>query len=354
MSQTREFISLDRAQAPFYVGLDLGGTNTKVGVVDDAGRSLSWLSVPTDAEKGPEDASARMGQAVKDAIRQAGLEPSAIARVGLGSPGTMDIPAGMLIEPVNLKGWDYFPIRDRVSHHCGLPVAFVNDAAAAAYGEYWVGAGREFHSLVLFTLGTGIGCGIIVGDLSIDGENSHGAECGHLIIDDAEDARLCGCGQPGHLEAYASATALSRRTDEVLSTRLRQKTSLGKRIEEEQQKPEADRRGIPELVAIEAEAGDQVAMELILETARYLGIGVVSLMHTIDPNGVLLGGAMTFGGNASEVGQKFLARIKQEVDRRAFALLAKRTTIDFATLGGDAGYIGAAGIARVEHRRSGK
>jgi glucokinase len=325
-----------------------------VGVVDDAGRPMSWLSVPTEAGRGPEDASARMGQAVQEAIRQASLEPSAIARVGLGSPGTMDIPAGMLIEPVNLKGWDHFPIRDRVSHHCGLPVAFINDAAAAAYGEYWVGAGREFHSLVLFTLGTGIGCGIIIGDLSIDGENSHGAECGHLIVDYAQDARLCGCGQPGHLEAYASATALSRRADEILDTRLREKTSLSNRIRQEQQKPEGERRGIPELVAREAEAGDRVAMELILETARYMGIGIVNLMHTIDPNGVLLGGAMTFGGTASPVGREFLERIKQEVRRRAFGVLAERTTIDFATLGGDAGYIGAAGIARVEHRKSGE
>ena len=353
MSQTRQFISLDQAQAPFFVGLDLGGTNIKVGVVDDGGRPLSWLSIPTDPDKGPEDAAARMGQAVKQAVDQAGLEPSAVARVGLGSPGTMDIPAGMLIEPVNLKGWDYFPIRDRVSHHAGLPVAFINDAAAAAYGEYWIGAGREFHSLVLFTLGTGIGCGIIIGDLSIDGENSHGAECGHIIVDYAEDARLCGCGQPGHLEAYASATALSRRADEVLSTRLREKTSLRQRIDQEQQKPEEDRRGVPELVAAEAEAGDPLAMNLILETARYLGIGIVNLMHTIDPNGVLLGGAMTFGGNDSEVGRKFLDRIKQEVNRRAFGVLAERTTIDFATLGGDAGYIGAAGIARVEHRQKG-
>lgn len=352
MSEQRQFISRDEAQGPFFVGLDLGGTNIKVGVVDDTGRPLSWLSVPTDAEKGPEDAAARMGGAVKEAVDQAGLDPSEIARVGLGSPGTMDIPAGMLIEPVNLKGWDYFPIRDRVSHHCGLPVAFINDAAAAAYGEYWVGAGREFHSLVLFTLGTGIGCGIIIGDLSIDGENSHGAECGHLIIDYAEDARLCGCGQPGHLEAYASATALTRRTYEALDTRLRETTSLGERIQQEQGKPEEQRRGVPELVAAEAEAGDQLAMQLVLETARYMGIGIVNLMHTIDPNGVLLGGAMTFGGNDSPLGRRFLERIKEEVNRRAFGVLAERTAIDFATLGGDAGYIGAAGIARVEHRKA--
>ena len=165
MSQDRRFIALEEAQAPFFVGVDLGGTNIKAGVVDDRGRPLSWLSVPTDADKGPEDAAARMGAAVLQAVQKAGLEPSAIARVGLGSPGTMDIPAGMLISPVNLKGWDNFPIRDRVSHHCGLPVTFANDAAAAAYGEFWVGSGREFHSMVLFTLGTGIGCGIIIGDM---------------------------------------------------------------------------------------------------------------------------------------------------------------------------------------------
>ena len=343
MSQARQFISLDKARAPFFVGLDLGGTNIKAGVVDDTGQPLSWLSVSTDPDKGPEDASARMGQAVKQAIAEAGLQPSAIARVGLGSPGTMDIPAGMLIEPVNLKGWDHFPVRDWVSHHCGLPVAFANDAAAAAYGEYWVGSGREFHSLVLFTLGTGIGCGIIIGDLSIDGENSHGAECGHIVINDADDAPVCGCGQPGHLEAYASATALTKRTQQMLDAG--RSSSLTGRIA-------AGDELTPKLMAQEAESGDQLSLEMILEVARYMGIGIVNLMHTIDPNCVLLGGAMTFGGNDSELGRKFLGRIKQEVDRRAFAVLAERITIALATLGGDAGYIGAAGIARVEHRKA--
>ena len=172
-------------------------------MVDDLGRPLYRLSIPTEVEKGPEDAARRMGRAVIEAAGQAGIEPAAIVRVGLGSPGTMDIPSGRLVKPVNLKGWDDFPLRDRVAAHCGLPVTFQNDANAAAYGEFWVGKGRDFHSMVLFTLGTGIGCGIIVGDLAIDGENSHGAECGHIIIDCSENARICGCGQRGHLEAYA-------------------------------------------------------------------------------------------------------------------------------------------------------
>jgi len=342
MTYTRTFVSKQEAKPPFFVGLDLGGTSIKVGLVDDQGRSLSWHSIPTATEKGPEDAARRMGEAVLKAIADAGLKPEQVGRVGLGSPGTMDIPAGMLINPVNLKGWDNFPIRDRVSHHAGLPVSFTNDAAAAAYGEFWIGSGQDFHSLVLLTLGTGIGCGIIIGDLSIDGENSHGAECGHIIIDCAENARLCGCGQSGHLEAYASATAVIKRTQELLDQG--RKTSIADRVKK-------DGGLTPKLIAEEAEKGDALATEIVMETARYLGIGVVSLMHTIDPNGVLLGGAMTFGGNGTELGRQFLARVKQEVKRRAFPVLAARTGIDFALLGGDAGYIGAAGIARVDYQK---
>ncbi len=340
MSQERRFISAQEAREPFFVGIDLGGTNIKVGVVDDTGRPLCWLSIPTEPDNGPEDAARRMGEAVKEAVVQAGLEPSAVARVGLGSPGTMDIPAGKLVKPVNLKGWDDFPIRDRVAHHSGLPVTFANDAAAAAYGEFWIGAGQEFHSMVLFTLGTGIGCGIIIGDLSIDGENSHGAECGHMIVDCKDDARVCGCGQPGHLEAYASATAVIRRAQQALDDG--QASSLRERLDQGAELT-------PKLLAEEAEKGDDLSMEIILEVARFMGIGIVNLLHTIDPNGVLLGGAMTFGGNQTELGRTFLGRIKEEVNQRAFAVLAERTAIDFATLGGDAGYIGAAGLARVEH-----
>jgi glucokinase len=345
MPETRRFISAATAQPPLFAGIDLGGTNIKVGVVDDLGRPLSWLSVPTEIEHGAEDAARRMGEAVRQAIGQAGVPPASIARVGLGSPGTMDIPAGMLLKPVNLKGWDNFPIRDRVSHHCGLPVTFANDADAAAYGEFWVGSGRELHSMVLFTLGTGIGSGLIVGDSIISGAHSHGGECGHIIIDCAEDARLCGCGQRGHLEAYASATAVIKRAQESLATgclsTLTEHLAAGEEL-------------TPKLMAAEAEKGDEFSLQVILETARYLGIGTVSVMHTIDPEGVLLGGAMTFGGHKTTVGRRFLARVKEEVNRRAFALLAERTTIDYASLGGDAGFIGAAGMARLEHLKRGE
>ena len=340
MSESRQFISASEAQAPFFVGVDLGGQSIKIGVVDDLGRPLSWLSVPTEIEQGGEAACQRMAEGIARAIADAGVDDSQVVYVGLGSPGTMDIPAGMLLLPVNLKGWENFPIRDRLAHHCGKPVAFANDAAAAAYGEFWAGAGQEMNSLVLLTLGTGIGCGIIVSGFSIDGENSHGAECGHIIVNPAPDARWCNCGQRGHLEAYSSATAVVRRTQEMLDAGL--STSIRDRVE-------AGEPLTPLLVAEEAEAGDALADGVVMDTAFWLGVGLVNLIHTIDPSGVLLGGAMTFGGSSSELGRRFINRIKQEIDARAFALLAERLKMDFASLGGDAGYIGAAGIARAEY-----
>ena len=343
MSDNASTIHAAEATKPFFTGVDLGGSSVKIGLLDDQGRTLSRHKIPTEVSRGPEDGARRMGEAVAKAAADAGLEADDIAGVGLGSPGTMDIPAGMLLEPHNLPGWQDFPIRDALARHCGRPVTFVNDANAAAYGEYWVGRGREFHSMVLLTLGTGIGCGIIVGDLLIEGEHSHGAECGHIIIDYGDDARVCPCGQPGHLEGYTSARSVIARATEALARG--RESVLSSRIA-------AGEKLSPLMLAQAAEAGDELALEIILETARYLGVGIVSLIHTIDPDGVVLGGAMTFGGGESELGRRFVERIRQEVRQRAFPVLAEKVQVDFASLGGDAGYIGAAGIARLAHRKA--
>lgn len=326
---------------PFYVGVDLGGTNIKIGVVDSEAKVFYRHSIPTEHERGPDDAVGRMGQAVCEAISALGLKPKKdVPRVGLGSPGTMDIPRGMLLEPVNLPSWRQYPLRDRLSEACHLPVAFENDANAAAYGEKWGGAGRKAHSLVLLTLGTGVGCGIIIGDLILDGEHSHGGECGHILVNPAPDAARCGCGKTGCLEAYASATGLVghvvKQIDSGVPTVLAERHRAGEKID-----------GLA--IAQAAEAGDDLALKAIDETARWLGIGIVTLMHTIDPAMVVLGGAMTFGGLKNPIGKAFLERIITEVKRRAFPTPAERTIIRFAQLGGDAGFIGAAGIARLEH-----
>ena len=131
---SRQIVPRSQAKSPFYVGIDLGGSSSKIGVVDDAGDTLSYVNVPTSIDQGPENGAERIGLGTLEALRQADIELKEVQCVGLGSPGTMDLATGMLIEPVNLRGWNNFPLRDRVSHHCGLPVTFFNDASG---GGVW-------------------------------------------------------------------------------------------------------------------------------------------------------------------------------------------------------------------------
>ena len=163
----------------------------------------------------------------------------------------MDIAKGMILRPGNLPGWWDFPIRDRVSHHLGLPVTFANDANAAAYGEFWSGAGKQYHSLVLLTLGTGIGGGIIVGDTLIEGEHSCGSECGHILINPADDAPMDSLGKRGSLESYAtrrrSSTGHWPRSGSVTVTSLAQASRGGRGDHAAVDRPgsRAGRRGGP-------------------------------------------------------------------------------------------------------------
>jgi glucokinase len=342
MAEPRTFVPRSQAAPPFFVGIDLGGTSVKLGAVDDRGRALSWLALPTHRHSDPDSTVRRMGEAVDQVIAAAGLTRAELMGVGLGSPGTMDITAGMLLEPPNLPEWRNYPLRDRVAEASGYPVTFANDANAAAYGEYWVGVGRGLQSMVMYTLGTGVGTGIIIDHLAIDGHHSTGAECGHVIIDYRPEARMCPCGQPGHLEAYCSATAVTKRTQEALAAG--RKSSLSARTA-------AGEELTPMLVAEAAWTGDGLAEEIILETARYLAVGITSVMNVIDPEGIVIGGAMTFGGDSTPLGRRFLDEVKTEVRRRAFPVPAAKVKIQYAQLGSDAGFIGAAGLARLTHRR---
>ena len=331
-------MATDQLTGPFFLGIDVGGTNIKAGVVDDSGETLARAEVPTEAPKGAEAGVATIARVAELAVAESPIDMDDVSGVGLATPGTMDIPAGMLLNPPNLPGWQDFPIRQRVQDTLGKPTVLQNDANAAAYGEYWVGTGRHANSLVMWTLGTGIGCGIIIGDLIVEGEHSHGGECGHIIIE-KDNGRYCDTGQYGTLEAYASAKALIRRCQEEMDagreTVLRQCVANGEELS-------------PLLVARSAEQGDELADELIMEMAKHLGVGTTTLMHTIDPGMVLFGGAMTFGRDETELGRRFLQRIRDEVKVRAFPVPYEKTVIDYASLGNQAGYIGAAGCARLK------
>lgn len=317
------------ARAPFYLGIDLGGTFIKSGVVDDAGRPISSVSIETNPLRGPEQGLLTLADAGRRAIAAAGLTLDDVAAVGLGSPGTLDLERGMLIDPPNLPGWINLPIRARLSELLGKPTVFQNDGNAAAFGEYWAGAGRDTRSLVLFTLGTGIGCGIVNDGRILEGRHSNGAECGHLIVQ-MDNARQCPCGGYGHLEAYASATALVKRAEEALE---RERSST---LREAFESDALTSRVIAEA----ARQGDPLARDLIEETGRYLAVGAVCLMNTIDPDVILFGGGMIAAGSL------LLDAIREHALRLAYPVRDALARIDFAQLGGDAGFIGAAGCAR--------
>jgi len=339
MSDHPPLILVNEATEPFFWGIDIGGTNIKIGLVDDQGETLAFEQTATEESQGPQSAVDRAAQLILQSERRLGLSATKVPRIGLGTPGSMDLPSGMLVEPPNLPNWWQFPIRDAMAQALDRPVSFINDANAAAYGEYWLGTGREHDSMILLTLGTGVGGGIIVNGELINGVNSFGSECGHILVNSAADAELCvwGGGR-GQLEAYASASAVVQRTRRRLTDGADSQLSglLG--------------GGNTELTAKKvyqaAEAGDKLAHQIIDETARWLGIGVTSLVHTIDPGLVVLGGAMDFGGNQSPVGRRFIDGVRAEFQSRTFQNVYQGTRLEFASLARAAGYLGAAGYAR--------
>ena len=326
-------MSPDRRRPPYFLGLDLGGTNIKAGVVDDSGCPLASLGGPTRAGLGPEAGLDSMEEIARRAVEASGVDWSEIVAIGLGAAGTLDTSEGRIVEATNLPRWNGFPITSRLRDRLDRPTFLLNDANAAAYGEYWAGAGRSTQSLVLFTLGTGIGCGIVESGRVLEGRHGLGGEFGHVTIQ-MDGGRLCSCGRTGHLEAYASATALVRRAVEALEqghdSMLHASLASGA----------LDAREIARCAA----EGDPLAARLMEETVRYLAVGASTVIHSVDPDLILFGGGMIAAGPG------FLDAIRAEVANHVLPAATALTRVDFASLGGDAGFIGASGWARKAFR----
>jgi glucokinase len=303
----------------------------KAGVVDDSGAPLSSVSLPTEAHRGQELGLERMCETIHQAIVAAGLTPDRVAALGVATPGLMDLAAGVILDPPNLRPWRDVPVRDHVHRAFGKPTAFQNDANAAALGEHWAGAGRGVASLVFFTLGTGVGGGIVLDGRVLAGRHSHGGELGHQKIE-MTNPRQCGCGRWGCLEAYASATAVVKRAHEALNG----DDGTSSLHEPLRARGELTARDVFDA----ADAGDALAARIVEDTAFYLAVGAVNAMHTIDPDLVV------FGGGMIAAGEPFLARIRHHVRELAFPVLAEQTRVRYAQLGTDAGFIGAAACAR--------
>lgn len=321
-----------------YVGLDVGGTTMKAAVVDDTGKPLhEGVSLETHPEKGQEAGLATMCETIRLAVTSAGLTLADIAAIGVATPGLGDIKKGLIIDPPNLKPWKNVPVRDYIAKVFGKPTAYQNDANAAAYGEFWVGSGRDAKSMVLFTLGTGVGGGIIIGDEVIEGEHSHGGELGHLRIEPPDRGRLCGCGARGCLEQYGSATAVTRRAREELAA-WRKPTKLHQFLTAND-----DDFTAREIFDI-ADEGDELAQKIVDDTAYFLALGACAVIAVVDPEMIVFGGGMTAAG------EPFRAKIHEYVRRYGLPYPTKSVQVRFAELGSDAGFIGAAGCARLLKR----
>ncbi len=306
----------------YIIGVDLGGTNLKAGLVDRDGKIHHRLSIKTDAHADPQAISHQIFGLVGEIIKNAPCKKTDIIGVGLGSPGLIDKKGETILFSPNLPQWRDIPIKRMVAERFSIPCALENDANAAAWGEKWVGAGKQAHSLVLLTLGTGIGGGIVLDDRLWRGADNVAAEIGHMVIQ--MDGPQCGCGNRGCIEAYASATAMVRRFKESLQ---RGAPSALKDTREITAKAINDA----------ALQGDKASLDVIRETGEYLGVALVNIMHVLNPEMIVLAGGMTGSG------ELLMNPIKQVVGKRALEASRKDTKIVFSLLGNDAGIIGAAG-----------
>lgn len=315
--------------AAFCIGIDLGGTFIKAALLDEQLTVRNQQQLPTPIDAGPEAVIKAMARAARAALLEGGVSLADVVGVGIGSPGLLDLPAGVVIGMPNIPGFENVPIRDRLAEMLALPAVLENDANAAALAEYLVGVGRGAKLMILLTLGTGIGGGIVADGKLLHGAHGLAGEIGHIIV--APGGRACGCGQQGCLERYASATYLAQHARLLIEQQGRQ-SSLAQLLRD---KGEFDARD----VQVAAGAGDSLAKEVWDEAIRYLAIAAVSLTDVLDPDLIVLGGGMANAGEA------LLDPLTEHFHREQRKLNAVTPRLAMAQLGNDAGVIGAAGAA---------
>jgi glucokinase len=317
------------AREKYIVGVDLGGTNIVVGAMpEDGSRQLAVHQASTHAEEGADAVVARIARMVSDAIAEVSASEKAgksdFLGVGVGAPGPLDRERGMVVVAPNL-GWRDFPLRDSISKHVGLPVALDNDANCATIGEWWKGAAQGANNVVGITIGTGIGGGIIMNGMLYHGSSDVAGEIGHTTIDST--GRYCRCGNYGCLEAYASGPAIALRAREALERD--EASSLRKMV---------DGR-LEDLTAATiyeaANAGDALALEVVRDTARFLGTGIGNLLNILNPDVVVITGGVT------QAGEPLFEPLRAEVKRRAFRPAVDACRIVAGTLRSSAGMVGA-------------
>jgi glucokinase len=318
------------------IGVDLGGTNAKTAVVTADRRVMAKDSRPSKAEGGPEAVMTTMVDSIDAALKEVGASRADVLAAGFGAPGPMNWQTGVVYSPPNLPGWKDVPLAAEMQLRLGFPCFVDNDANVACYGEFWLGAGQHTDTMVLLTLGTGVGGGIVVFSQLLRGVDGTAGEIGHLKV--MRDGRMCGCGSRGCLEAYGSVTGMVRTAVEGINEG--RKTMLLDMAKGDITKITG------KMISDALAAGDEFAKWVMTETATWLGLGISSLVNLLNPEKVILSGGMIAAGEA------LFAPIRKTVMANAFEVPAKRAQILAAGLGADSGVIGAAGVAYERYQRA--
>ena len=310
-----------------YIGIDLGGTFVKYGLVGEVGEIIEKGKIPTPAGCG----YAETIEAIASAVRGLAAKPGAsVCGLGIGAPGVVDGEKGIVRLSGNL-GWENKPLAKDLSAKLGIPAVLTNDANAAAYGEYACGAGSDYKSVVLITLGTGVGSGIVLNGKLFEGNEGAGAELGHEVI--RMDGEKCACGRRGSFEAYASATALIKQTMRAME---KDRQSMLWQL------CGGDINNVNGKTVFDAAAmGDAAAKRVVNNYLRYLSEGLANIANAFRPEAILIGGGISAQGES----------LTKPLQRRVDKLMLGHgryapVKIKAASLGNDAGLVGAAMLAK--------
>ena len=314
----------------YYIGVDLGGTKIAVGIVSVYGKLLYKCSLRTEADKGVETVIGNIIKGIDAALENYGINISNVASIGIGSPGVIDSESGTVIAAFNIKGMQNTPLADEISKHFGKNVYVSNDANCAALGEVTSGAAKGYSNAIMITLGTGVGGGLIINGKLYEGGGSKGAELGHIVVN--HNGNLCTCGRRGCWETYASVTALIKSTKEAAENN---PDSILARVVSESDSVNG------KTVFSALEQGCEVAKTVFDEYVYYVAEGIIDLTNIFRPEIVLI------GGGVSHEGEKLIAPIRDYVSKNCYGTdLIDIPKIERATLGNDAGIIGAAMFAK--------
>ena len=316
-----------------YVGLDLGGTQIKAGLLDPSSTVIASMTDPTPADSRPEVVVDAMNAMARRLVEEAGRLWSDVQGIGIGVPGLIDSRTGIVRACVNLKGWKDVELRALAGEAMGKPVVVDNDANAAAFGEFSIALKRNtgLHHLALVTLGTGVGSGIVLNRRVFHGGGGLAGEVGHMIVE--PNGHLCGCGQYGCLEQYASATAVVRQATELMVAGKR--SSL---------RPQVDNGTLStQDVFIAAAQGDLVAERLVDDLASYLAIACINLCRIIDLQAIVIGGGVAGAGDG------LIKPLRKAFSSQNWGVTGGiMPTLSATELGNDAGFVGAAALAMAD------